>query len=108
MKILLDENLPQRLKTYFSASHVVFTVREMGWNGKRNGELLSLSVSSGFELFITLDKNLQYQQKFSKFDITVFLLSSPDNKRKTFEILILKVIALLEAGSFSKYQIIEK
>lgn len=62
MKLLLDENLPKRLKNNLS-EHVIFTVRDMGWNGKKNGELLQLMISEGFNAFITFDKNLKYDKK---------------------------------------------
>jgi predicted nuclease of predicted toxin-antitoxin system len=46
MKLLLDENLPKKLKIDFQG-HEVYTVRDMGWNGIKNGELLKLLVSNG-------------------------------------------------------------
>lgn len=65
MKILLDENLPKKLKINFGAEHEVFTVREKGWNGKQNGELLGLLTLGGFDAFVTIDKNLQHQQNLA-------------------------------------------
>ena len=53
MKILLDENLPRRLKADFGADFEVYTVRDMNWLGKKNGELLGLIVFNGFDIFIT-------------------------------------------------------
>lgn len=63
MKLLLDENLPKRLKTDFP-NHEVFTIREMGWNGVKNGPLLQLMLDNGFRVLLTFDKNLQHQQIF--------------------------------------------
>ncbi len=60
MKLLLDENLPKRLKEDFS-DYEVFTVRELGWNGIKNGELLRLMIENGFNALLTFDKNLQHQ-----------------------------------------------
>ena len=51
MKILLDENLPKKLKITFAPEHEVFTVHEKNWNGKRNGELLGLMTLNGFDAF---------------------------------------------------------
>ena len=62
MKLLLDENLPKRLKQDLSI-HEVFTVREMNWNGISNGLLLDLLIKNGFDTLLTFDKNLQHQQK---------------------------------------------
>ncbi len=78
MRLLLDENLPKRLKHDFPG-HEVFTVREKGWNGITNGELLKLMLSHGFNVFLTFDKNLQHQQNFSKYTITVFILNARIN-----------------------------
>ena len=47
MKLLLDENLPKRLKQDFT-QHEVFTVRDKGWNGIKNGDLLNLMMKEGF------------------------------------------------------------
>jgi predicted nuclease of predicted toxin-antitoxin system len=58
MKILLDENIPRRLKFDFDTNDEVISVQEMNWQGKKNGELLGLMTLKGFDVFITLDKNL--------------------------------------------------
>ncbi len=63
MKLLLDENLPKRLKLDFS-EHEIFTVRDKGWNGIKNGKLLSLLLENNFDALFTFDKNLSYQQNF--------------------------------------------
>ena len=74
MKLLLDENIPKKLKNDLSKFEV-FTVQEMGWNGKQNGELLELMISNGFKVLITADKNLQNQQNFKKYPIPVLTLN---------------------------------
>lgn len=78
MKPLLDENLPKRLKTDF-ADHEIYTVREQGWNGIKNGPLLKRMLENGFHALLTFDKNLQHQQNFQKYTITVFVLSALNN-----------------------------
>jgi predicted nuclease of predicted toxin-antitoxin system len=55
MKILLDESLPRKLSTDFGSEHEVWTVRDKGWLGKKNGELLKLIIVDDFELFITIE-----------------------------------------------------
>lgn len=55
MKLLLDENLPIKLKEFFSNTYVISTVREQDWSGKRNGELLGLMIDRGFEALVTID-----------------------------------------------------
>ena len=71
MRLLLDENLPKRLKQDFLI-HEVFTIREKSWNGIKNGELLKLLLENDFDALLTFDKNLQHQQNFQKYTITVF------------------------------------
>jgi len=81
MKLLLDENLPKRLKADFT-DHEINTVREMGWNGIKNGPLLKLMLDNNFNALLTFDKNLQHQQNFQKYTITVFVLSAFNNTYK--------------------------
>ncbi|HEV7333640.1 MAG TPA: DUF5615 family PIN-like protein [Flavisolibacter sp.] len=78
MRLLLDENLPKRLKTDF-VEHEIYTVRDKGWNGIKNGQLLQLMVENDFHALLTFDKNLQHQQNFQKYTIAVFVLSAVNN-----------------------------
>ncbi len=103
MKILLDENLPRKLKTDFGSGFEVHTVRDMGWRGKENGELLALLTANNFDVFVTLDKNLRHQQNLSKHNITIFLLYSINNRRITLQALIQKVAHLLKENNFEKF-----
>jgi hypothetical protein len=61
MKVLLDECIPRKLRSAF-AEHDCMTAPEAGLAGKKNGVLLSLAESAGFDVFLTLDKGIQYQQ----------------------------------------------
>ena len=78
MLLLLDENLPKKLKNDFP-EHSVFTIKERGWNGLKNGLLLQKLIENNFNALITYDKNLQHQQNFKKYPITVFVLSARIN-----------------------------
>lgn len=83
MKILLDENIPKRLRFRVQGRTgiaEVKTINEMGWNGKTNGELLLLLTSNGFNVLITLDKSLYQQQNLTNFSVTVILLRVKTNK----------------------------
>jgi hypothetical protein len=79
MRILLDECIPRPLKKELT-SHDVHTVPEMGWSGKKNGELLALMVSQGFEVFVTVDQNLSYQQNLRAGGLAVIVLIAPSNR----------------------------
>lgn len=78
MRLLLDENLPKRLKLDFP-EHEIYTICDKQWNGIKNGELLKLLIENLFDALLTFDKNLQYQQIFLKYPITVFVLSANIN-----------------------------
>ena len=87
MKLLLDENLPKRLKLDFS-EHEIYTVYDKGWSGKKNGELMQLLIAENFDALFTFDKNLQYQQNFQKYSLPVLVLNATDNTYNTLRNLI--------------------
>jgi predicted nuclease of predicted toxin-antitoxin system len=95
MKLLLDENLPKRLKYDFN-EHEIFTVREKGWNSKKNGELLELMLEENFNALLTFDRNLEHQQNFEKYPITVFVLIAKNNTYLVLQRLILNIKKELE------------
>jgi hypothetical protein len=72
MKLLLDECLPEDLKDLI-LEHEVFSVSDMGWKGIKNGELMKRAAESKFEVFLTADKNLPFQQNISKYDLTIIV-----------------------------------
>ena len=98
MKILLDESLPRKLRNDFGESHEVVTVRDMCWLGKKNGELLRLMTENNFELFVTVDRNLRYQQNLRRLTLTIFVLRAKDNTRATLRLLVPKIFERLAAG----------
>lgn len=75
MHLLLDESVPGRLR-HLLVTHKVRTVVEMGWSGVKNGKLLALA-STDFDAFITVDKNLPYQQNLATLPVAVVVLDSP-------------------------------
>jgi len=80
MKLLLDENLPVRLKYRFSSSLEVSTVRDNEWSGIKNGHLLKLMRSHNYKVLITIDKNLRYQQNLDKNGIIILVLMASTNR----------------------------
>jgi len=107
MKILLDENLPKRLKKDFSG-HVAFTVRDKSWNGIKNGLLLNLMLSDGFDVFITFDKNMQFQQNFEKYAIPVIVLNAENNTYIALAKLLPQILRLLDGDLKVGINIIRK
>ncbi len=84
MKLLLYENLPKKLKRDLS-EHEIHTVSDKGWSGKNNGELLRSMPDEGFDALLTFDKNLQFQQNFTRYPISVLVLNAPDNSYVSLE-----------------------
>ena len=82
MKILIDENLPKKLKQDLSI-YSVFTVRDKGWQSKTNGDLIQLMLEDNFDLLITFDQNLQYQQNLIKYPIAVLVINTYNNQHDT-------------------------
>jgi hypothetical protein len=81
MRILIDECLPRKLKHELHG-HEVATVQEMGWSGVKNGTLLQLMIDK-FDVFVTIDGNLDYQQNLSDAAIGVIVFQAPNNKVET-------------------------
>jgi predicted nuclease of predicted toxin-antitoxin system len=79
MKLLLDECLPRKLKNHLP-EHECSTVPEQGWAGKKNGELLLLAEKSGFEIFLTLDRGVEYEQNLKGREIAVALISAKSSR----------------------------
>lgn len=78
MRVLLDENIDRLLKPLFAPEFEVLTVRERGWSGMANGKLLR-SAEQEFDAFVTMDKNLEYQQSVHLLDLGVLVLRARSN-----------------------------
>ena len=98
MKILLDECVTKKLKQHLSEFQVS-TVVEMQWSGLKNGKLLSASVDAGFDILLTIDKNIGYQQNVHDHDIAIVIF---DTRRSKIEVL-LDFVPLFKAG-ISKFE----
>lgn len=84
MKLLLDENLPVKLKYRFLEHGIeTNTVAEKKWNSKKNGELLELLISEGYTHLVTFDSNLSFQQNFLKYPVPVIVIIAPSNNYAT-------------------------
>jgi PIN like domain len=79
MLILLDECAPRPLKREL-VDYEIRTVVEMGWSGKKNGELLRLMSQEGFTILLTTDRNLRYQQNLQQAGVAVVVLVAPSNR----------------------------
>ena len=78
MHILIDECLPKKLKQELHRQ-TVFTVQEKGWSGLENEDLLRVAENE-FDVWVTADKNVEYQQNFDRFDIAIVVLVAYRNR----------------------------
>jgi hypothetical protein len=92
MNIIIDECVPHIVKKGLPNRRIK-TVQEMGWSGEKNGELLKL-VEADFDVFITSDKNLSYQQNLQNRTIAILLL--PSNQVPIIENLLPHIDEALE------------
>ncbi len=94
MRLLLDECVPRRLKREL-AKHDVWTVGEMGWASKRNGELLKLMLAEKFDALLTVDQNLAFQQNVRRSGIAVVVVASRTNRLKELRPLVPQILEAL-------------
>lgn len=84
MRLLLDENLPVKLKYRFLEKGInAFTTRDMLWLGKENGALLKEMLANNFTIFIKIDNNISFQNNFKEYPIAVGVLLANDNTYAT-------------------------
>lgn len=76
MRVLLDENLPRKLK--WALKTEASTVPEQGWSGIKNGQLLRLAASE-FDVLVTMDRGMTFQQNLSGVDLCIIVLSAVSN-----------------------------
>ena len=97
MRILLDEQLNWRLARVFSSPHEVYSVRDMGWTGMQNGDLLRLAERE-FDVIVTMDRNMEHQQDLLRYNLAVILLLSTSNRLEDTEGFVPEVERLLALG----------
>lgn len=76
--VLLDENVDRQLAALFDTDLMAVTVREQGWDGLKNGTLLR-SAAAEFDVFVTMDRNLPYQQNLNDLELAVVVIRSVSN-----------------------------
>lgn len=78
LRVLLDENVDRLLTSHFDSDFEVATVPEQGWDGLSDGDLLRRA-DEQFDVLVTMDQNLPYQQNLSAFEVAVGVLKAPSN-----------------------------
>ena len=97
MRVLLDECVDWRLARDI-VGHDVKTARYMGWTTIKNGELLSLA-SQHFDVFVTVDRNLSFQQNLDPFSIAVIVLRAKTNRLADLRPLAPELLVAIESAA---------
>ncbi len=94
-KVLLDENLPVKIKYRLQDVCEIYTVTDKGWNALENGALINAMQKDSFDYLITSDKNIQHQQNLAKYSIGFIILNIKDNNYETVLPMLEKVKLIL-------------
>jgi predicted nuclease of predicted toxin-antitoxin system len=78
VRVLFDHNLPRRFR-YLLPNHEVHTTREMGWEEFENGVLLNAAAKASFDVFVSVDKNIEYEQNLLTLPLPVAVVNAPSN-----------------------------
>ena len=93
MRILLDESLPRDLIALLPG-HEVATVRTAGWSGVKNGKLLALAATR-FDVFVTADRNLEFQQNLASLPVAVLVIEAVSNRIEDLAPLVPEILKQL-------------
>ena len=96
MRVLLDESVPRKLAREL-VGHDIRTVSQLGWSGTKNGELLRRAGAEGYQVLITADQNLEYQQNLTKISVGILVLVAKSNRLIHLKPLVPQILKQLEA-----------
>jgi predicted nuclease of predicted toxin-antitoxin system len=97
MRILIDECVDPRVKLLLS-NHSVATVHEQGWDAEDDNTLLALA-QRDFDVLLTIDRGLEFQQNFAKFDIGVLVVHVPKNQLAHYRMIQEEILAAVKECS---------
>ncbi|HVE73310.1 MAG TPA: hypothetical protein VNI54_18220 [Thermoanaerobaculia bacterium] len=95
-RVLFDENMPRKLRRDLPEL-VIRTAQEEGWSAFRNGKLLRRAAAK-FDVLVTIDQRMRYQQNIAKVPIGVVALELPDTRLVYLRALVPKIRAAIEAS----------
>ena len=100
MRIVLDENLPRPLARIFGPGHQVATVQELGLTGTANGTLLA-RLEGNYDVFVTADKNLRYQQNLAGRSLAIVEL--PTNRFPVLKTMVAEIASAVSSATPGSY-----
>jgi hypothetical protein len=104
MRVVLDECVPHPLHSEL-IEHEARTVADMGWSEIKNGQLLHRAASA-FDCFLTVDRNLQFQQRLDSLPLAVLVFRASDNRLETLRSLILEILQALGSIKLRELKVI--
>jgi hypothetical protein len=105
MLILFDQATPVPLRPFLKG-HIVRTASQQGWDRLSNGELLNAAEAAGFDVVLTTDKNMRYQQNLSSRKISVLVLGQQQWARLRSHVqLVVDAVRAAEPGSYAEIEI---
>jgi hypothetical protein len=105
MRILLDHNTPAPLR-YSLRGHNVETAYERGWAELTNGELLAAAESAGFDLLITTDRSIRYQQNLAGRKLSLLVINTNDWTRiRRFKEVVISAVSSVQSGDYVEVEI---
>ena len=105
MRVLFDHNIPKGLASFLKGHEVTLAV-QMGWQSISNGELLAQTEAAGFEVMLTADKNIRYQQNLTNRRIAIVLITNPTwRELLPFVDRVVSGIDAATTGSFAEVEI---
>ncbi len=107
MKILLDECVTKKVKELL-LGHTVFTIGQMDWQGLKNGMLIKQAEQQNFDILLTIDKNISYQQNTSKYNISIVVLNCNNSTIESIKDYIPNFLEQANSFEKGKLYIIEK
>jgi predicted nuclease of predicted toxin-antitoxin system len=94
MRILLDESVPERLGALL-VGHSTVTVQRQGWSSIKNGKLLALAASNGFDVLLTADKGMEHQQNLATLPVAIIIVLATSNRLEDMAPAVLAILAAL-------------
>ena len=107
MKILLDECVPKKIKALL-IDHTVFTIGQLEWSGLKNGMLIKRAEQKNFDILLTIDKNICYQQNTSSYNIAIVILNANNSNIETLQDYIPSFLNQINTFEKGKFYTIEK
>jgi predicted nuclease of predicted toxin-antitoxin system len=94
MRILLDESVPEKFGAFLTG-HVCVSVQRQGWASIKNGKLLALAATEEFDVLLTADKGMEYQQNLTTLPVAILIVLAKSNRIDDLAHAIPKILAAL-------------